>query len=231
MASLANLRLLFCDHESVYTYYQELGVLFVSVPKTANSSINYLLLERAGLLLHDTNDCRTIHNMKNQLRIPRSLVCKLPKATFSFAFVRNPFDRIVSLYKNKVLHEDHVITRKYFGLIYPCMPFPDFVRVIGRIPDRLADVHFRSQYSLLYDRGRCLVDYIGHYETLANDFRPIQERLHLSALPTLNSAPQDSLPVAYDRSSAETINRRYRKDIMTFGYDNMLENVLREMHS
>lgn len=218
-ASLLNMRQLLLEQESVYTYYQKLGVLFISMPKVANSSINYLLLARSGLLPADTSDYTGIHDAKNRLRIPRRMVRHLPASTFRFAFVRNPFDRIASLYRNKVVNEQHAITRKYFGLIYPGMPFAEFARAISRIPDRLADAHFKSQYYWLYDRGRCLVDYVGRYETLIDDFRPVQKRLQLGDLPALNTSSPYQAADLYDRRSTEAIYRRYRHDIVTFGYE------------
>jgi len=219
-ASINNLKQIFGKQESVYTYYQNLDVLFVAMPKVANSSINYLLIERAGLLPEDTSHYKSIHVVKNRLRISRHMLRKLPATTFRFAFVRNPFDRIASLYVNKILHEDHAITRKFFGLIHPGISFSAFAKAIACIPDRLADAHFKSQYSWLYDRGQCLVDFVGHYETLADDFRPIQKRYHLGDLPSLNTAMKTELDELYDRRSAELVYRRYRKDITTFGYEN-----------
>lgn len=224
-ASLRNMRQLLLEQESVYTYYQKLGVLFISIPKVANSSINYLLLERSGLLPEDVSDYNGVHEAKNRLRIPRRMVRQLPVGTFRFAFVRNPFDRIASLYRNKVVNEQHAITRKYFGLIYPGMPFADFARAVSRIPDRLADAHFKSQYYWLYDRNCCIADYIGHYETLADDFRPIRERLQLGDLPALNTSTPYRSADLYDLCSSEAIYRRYRNDIMTFGYEDAYQEL------
>jgi len=78
---------------------------------------------------------------------------------FKFAFVRNPFDRLVSFYADKVRRPTQHKGRYYYDTAYnkllarnlfdaafaPDMAFPDFACLVARVPDWLADAQFKSQ--------------------------------------------------------------------------------------
>ena len=169
---------------------------------------------------------------------------ELPAASrhyFTFAFVRDPFDRLLSCYRDKVLYrEGHPLYpepyfRHYPYPITPNMPFRDFVRVIAEIPDRHADRHFKSQYAVLHRQGVLLPDFVGRFETLARDWRVVAERcgfervldhLHPSAATT--PAVCDLESYFSDPELVGIVSRRYRRDLEAFGYESAYPACLLE---
>lgn len=66
-----------------------------------------------------------------------------------FTVVRNPLERLVSVYKDIFLNTDEkpFIYQNYLGGILPKnLSFDEFVNRISRIPDRLKDQHFKPQH-------------------------------------------------------------------------------------
>lgn len=151
---------------------------------------------------------------------------------YAFAFVRNPWSRLVSCYRDKILLQAKGYTRSTlrpgianclaaYEQMYPAMPFAEFIRVVADIPDEAADPHFRSQLTFLADDGPLKIDYVGRFENLANDLRQIQRDTGM---------PQFNLPVSqatgtgnqhaeyYDDRTAELVAIRYAEDINQWNY-------------
>ena len=110
---------------------------------------------------------------------------------FKFAFVRNPWDRLVSCYSQKLLDvkRDRLGQRSNLspsisGIeLYNGMPFDEFVRAVHAIPDKEANIHFRSQCATVCDEdGGIMADFVGHFETLGEDFAYVAERIGVPEL-------------------------------------------------
>lgn len=155
----------------------------------------------------------------------------------SFAFVRNPFARLVSCYRDKILWEpgDPIYPRPYFDVVpYPLptnISFPEFARRVARIPDRVADRHFKSQSCDLYEGERRVVSFVGHMESLAADWRTIAERHDLPttlerAHTTGAKGPHADWRDYYDRDTVDVVTRRYQADLDHFGYQGEREALL-----
>jgi hypothetical protein len=161
---------------------------------------------------------------------------------FTFAFVRNPFERLVSCYEDRVrrsIYEpvgrhyfdssyNHVLINRLFGdYFYREMSFDDFIGLVTRIPDWLADGHFKSQYGWLVRYGHMLPDYIGKLERLPDDWTPLAERYGLPDLPRQNpSLRENTVNYFVSEGMIELAARRYRKDIETFGYQDAYADLL-----
>jgi hypothetical protein len=145
--------------------------------------------------------------------LPRELFDEL----FKFAFVRNPWDLQVSSY--------HHIRRERPYLIEGIKDFAGFIRW-KLDPDRPyqfhADTSIEQQCDYLIDLdGQIIVDYIGRYESLQQDFDEICQRVGIRTrpLPHRRQAPDRSdYRSYYDDATAELIAERFRRDIDTFGY-------------
>src|SRR5215831_12189843 len=121
---------------------------------------------------------------------------------FSFAFVRNPWARLVSCYRDKIAGEVEGFTYctirpgvanclARFDAFTAGMPFPEFCEAVASIPDDEADAHFRSQYTFVMNGGRKLaVDFLGRYERLPIDLEHVRRRIGLPeiSLPRLQAA-------------------------------------------
>lgn len=230
-----------------YIVSDEHKFVYFSVPKVACSSIKVALLPLFDL---DTTGYRGARGksgnniMMHQLFRDsgyqinkRQLLEKLKAGEyqnyFKFAFVRNPWDRILSCWRHKLSEKDSPGMEYPTSLaesVYPGMPFSEFVEVVASTPDSKANPHFQSQSSMIYgdlDGGRekaLLSDFVGHFENLQEDFEYITKKIgaqqelslgHLMRRSTEESRPYNDF---YDENLHQLVHERYRDDISKFGY-------------
>ncbi len=201
-----------------YVMYDKLSLLFLIVPKTANTSINATLLENIGEKLDkDDKTYKGVHKLKRKYAISRSKA-NLIEAEIKLAVVRNPFDRLVSCYKDKILKDNSDIKKCYFGMFKKDMSFEEFVSKVCAIPDFISDVHFKSQSAFLFQRGKPLFNTLLKFENLEQDFEPLRARLGLNNLPVLNSSKKDNYKQYYTPELKRKVYLRYKGDFDNFGY-------------
>ncbi len=207
--------------------------IYIPIPKAACTSFKTAF---AGLLGVDLDKAKgDPHRVwfPSPLPIERLEPLLYPEF-FRFAFVRNPWDRLVSCYRDKIKNEVPGYTLftiragvanclARFGAFHPDMTFDAFVAAVASIPDSEADEHFRSQYTfLLNKRGEISADFVGRYERLSDDFRIVRERTGLPEieLPRLQAAPTAAKYLAfYTPETRELVAERFRRDIEMFGYE------------
>ena len=154
---------------------------------------------------------------------------------FTFSFVRNPFTRLLSCYRDKVLYPraaDWPYLYDREGLCFPIDgSFADFVEWVAAIPDVAADRHFKSQAYSLYESDHCLVDWIGRIETIHDDWHTVAERCDLPRTLAHRKKQQVSLSLgeAYDARLVEQVRQRYAADFERFGYSDRLDLIERNV--
>lgn len=188
--------------------YHELKCVFVHIPKNAGTSVKRTLFGQA----------RITH------RLAMDYYRDQPDAFsdyFTFAFSRNPYDRVVSAYHYLMQggkNEGDVRFRDEYLLEYS--DFADFVeRGLGR-KEIMSWWHFIPQYLFVVDfQGRKMVDFIGRFENLAEDFRYVSERIGVNKeLPFLNESSRTDYRECYTPALAERVWSVYRADFELFGY-------------
>jgi hypothetical protein len=124
---------------------------------------------------------------------------------FKFAFVRNPFDKAVSLYRY------HTGTGE--------VEASDFKAYLERFRERYMDAEPQVEW-LSDDGGRMLVDYVGRFETLQADFDGICARIGLprATLPHRNRSERVDFRDYYDGESRRWVAEVFRPDLEAFGY-------------
>ena len=150
---------------------------------------------------------------------------------FKFAFVRNPWDRLVSCYSQKIATVPRNPKAKRPNLnppgeerFYPGMPFAEFVEAVHATPDEVANPHFQSQHTVVCDpQGRVMADFVGRFENLREDFQTVAEKIGEPGLELphrLKSRARGSRPYTdfYDEGLRRLVAERYERDIETFGY-------------
>jgi hypothetical protein len=211
-----------------YTYYEELDVIFISISKNANSTINRMFLDRLDID-YDPDNYHSISGAKNQRSIGQESFLQMDKKDiFVFSFSRNPLTRLASCYDNKVDDEAYQnIMQNYFGVIYPHMPFTEFVKQIHAIPDWWADEHFRSQTADIYPHGEDVVDYMGKIEQFDKDIQPVREKFDLPEPVRTNTSKggRRDLTDYYTKETAELAFQRYEADFRNFGYLDAYEQL------
>lgn len=151
---------------------------------------------------------------------------------FKFAFVRNPWDRLVSCWLHKLSTDTSPGLKAPATLakqVYSGMPFSEFVEVVANTPDSEANIHFKSQSSMVcdgsteYHGSPYLVDFVGRFENLSGDFGAVAKRIgaeHELELGHLMRRNTEARPYTefYDKELRNVVYERYREDIERFGY-------------
>jgi hypothetical protein len=220
--------------------------IFVHVPKVAGQSIEHAFLDlhglswetRAPLLLRPNDDPAAGPPRLAHLTAAEYVSCghvtqEVFNACFKFSFVRNPWSRLVSIYK-------------YLGLT-EVMPFKQFLKEdFSSEEEWEANLFVRPQYDFLFDKNnKQLVDYIGRFEELQSGFDHVCDVIGIPQmmLPYINKTGSDagaykglkkfvkrispfhgyyevkgSYTEYYDNESIQYVANVYEKEIETFKY-------------
>ena len=160
---------------------------------------------------------------------PRFDLDKLPEDYYSFSYVRNPFDRLVSCYVDKVQRrDDYFVTGSSpYVFLNKDKGFEHFVRMITLIPDRLMDKHFAPQYLYLFDRkGTSRVKLILKLEDIAETYPAIQRKYGFRELEIINKTERKNWETFYSLKTAKAVYKKYRKDFKMLGYDDEYKKLV-----
>ena len=145
---------------------------------------------------------------------------------YKFAFVRNPWDRLVSCFANKFMDRRKGLggPRSRTKAFRPDMSFAEFVELVHATPDEESNPHFQSQHMVVCDsQGQGMADFVGRFENLREDFTTVTQRIGASRLQLPHR--QKSLGRSskhykdfYDERLKRLVAERYERDIETFGY-------------
>ena len=145
--------------------------------------------------------------------LPREVYDQL----FKFAFVRNPWDLQVSSY--------HHIKRERPHLMRGHEDFESFLRW-KLDPERPYQYHIDTSIERQSDyvvdlHGKVIVDFIGRFENLADDFAHICDRVGIKAPPLAHkrkARDRQSYQKYYTDETAALVAKHFKADIEMFGY-------------
>ena len=177
--------------------------IFVEVPKTGTKSIVSYLLQFED----PQNNLRKICQIKNGGISHRPLAkysMSHRNQYFCFAFVRNPWDRVVSRYAYHIRKKRNKSTS-----------FKMFVE--NYLDNHKPFFHAVLQYDLVGHPG---MDFIGRYETLQNDFNIVCDKIGIphDKLPIIGKSKHEAYDKYYDDETYDIVTEKYAKDIEYFGY-------------
>lgn len=142
--------------------------------------------------------------------VQRCLPAKVYAGLFKFAFVRNPWDALVSRYAYLLQqpgHHRHVQIKQM-------KDFEEYVTWEIRRGQQ-----FQSQW-VTDRRGRLIVDFIGRYENLHADFACVCRELGVVAvLPRVNASKHRDYREYYTPQTRALVAQHFQRDIEMFGYD------------
>ncbi|MCC2618340.1 sulfotransferase family protein [Aestuariibacter halophilus] len=180
--------------------------VFIHIPKTAGTSVSQALY--GGQPWHHT--ARSYYQAD-----PERF-----RQFFSFAFVRNPWDRLLSTYHYACKISDPVY-RGPLSSIAKCQNFEAFVMTWCNA-ERINEHYFlKPQFDYLtLDDQQIGVDYVGRFETLNQSFAHICEQLSVKAeLPSLNqSKGKTDFRESYTPAMVDKVASLYDRDIKSFHY-------------
>jgi hypothetical protein len=126
---------------------------------------------------------------------------------FKFAFVRNPWDRVVSWYMFSKSLENPDQSRDLTSI-----GFKEYIKKFGNIWSN----EQQDQYKFV---GCC--DFIGRFENLQEDFNSVCDKIGIprQQLPYRNKTKHKHYTEYYDDETREIVAKRFAKDIEYFGYE------------
>jgi hypothetical protein len=195
---------------------------FIAVPKVASHSVRFALREHLGpqdeeqvsLFVRRRIDRPPFtaqehgHQLAREVR--EALGAEEWARYFSFAVVRNPWDRFVS-YVAFIMRHNGAFERDPRGAMR---------RVLAH-PQNQSPVHFRPQADFVTDAaGSLLVSKICRVERLQQDFDEVCDALRLPrrTLEVRNASSHQPYTDLYDDELRAAVAARYREDIERFGY-------------
>tara|TARA_Y100000034_G_C6642711_1_gene281001 strand:+ start:36 stop:611 length:576 start_codon:yes stop_codon:yes gene_type:complete len=181
--------------------------IFVAVAKTASTSIRI----RFGA------DCGVPPNIYHMFL--EDIIKSHPGSEhfYKFAFVRNPYDRLVSAYYDFRFDKGH---QEWAFPIYKYDTFKDFIMNLETSPCR-DFIHLQPQYDFLQVDGEVKLDFVGRYENLREDFKKVEKDLGIRSveLPTIRTSTHPDFKELYDKEMKEIVKRMYGNDFEEFGYE------------
>lgn len=195
--------------------------------KVASTSLKFFINDLLGW--SPVDDDEYIHHIQFPY-VPRKQLRTKYNGYFKFSFVRNPWDRVVSCYKNKISPDPNYNVRPFrrgvfsgfrkYRTFRAGMSFPEFVGAICEIPDHKADHHFKSQMSIFMgDDGEMIPHYVGKMEDMDTSFNIVCRILGVeNTLQHRMKTSGDHYREYYTDETKRMVASRYKADIAMFKY-------------
>jgi hypothetical protein len=190
---------------------------YIRIPKAANTSISYAMLSKKYPDLQEKNpDEYQINFLADVNLLPAMKV----KTETIFTVVRNPFARLVSVYRDffETNHTPFIYSTYLFGILKQEISFAEFVSRINRIPDRLKDQHFRPQHCFFkpYENRGFAIESIKLEET--PDLENFLKKHGMELTHRNKSREAYDYTQYYDPHLLQEVYEIYEADIKKFGY-------------
>jgi chondroitin 4-sulfotransferase 11 len=206
--------------------------LFIHIPKNAGTSITHAL---HGKTPHEVSSQNGLNKHSDFLKVHALFEVYGLKKYFKFAVLRNPFDRMVSIFHYKI---DGLEKKIKYGKIKNGDP-----ETIDRCEYILHDVMYdfnkwlmfpEEREPLLYDerfgasqlsflknhKGKIGVDYIMKFENLEEDWKYVMSKIDKAKpLPHMNQTDHKHYRDIYDFDSEEYIREVCKEEIEHFKYE------------
>ena len=198
---------------------------FIDVPRTSSSSIKIELSREFGVVYGKNKvfekDHRTGFIFKPHITA-REMRDILGKKTwnklYTFTFVRNPWDRVLSIY--------HYL--QYENMIQAELSFKDY---IVKLNYEIQHKNWTYNYAPFYlgasdfvtdEKGKIIVSKIGKFENREEDINMIAKKIQSKNLGKLflqkASPSNEHYSTYYDEESIEIVRNIYQDDISLFNY-------------
>ncbi|MBV1878024.1 MAG: sulfotransferase family protein [Pseudomonadales bacterium] len=213
---------------------EEKKCIFIHIPKTAGTSIESLLgkferLERGSqdhrtireIQSLDGSDCLVLlkrggpielaREFRGLIRYTDRLTRRELESYFKFTFVRNPWARVHSWYRNVIRDETHQKNRK----------IPSDCTLYDFLTRHSWQTELRPQLDWITDRGGAIVmDHVAKFESLNEELQVIGDKLKIdiAELPHLVPSASENYRSEYDNASREYVAQRYKDEISLFNY-------------
>lgn len=206
------------------------NALYVWIPKTAGTTLNSVLADQGGQTLLSASDAERYfrnrgivtfgHMSVRHLRAAGIITERFYSSSWKFAFVRNPFDRAVSLFEYL----------RAIGTLPPLTSFSLFCKYINEHAyERIGAFNHVGLNQLnpqlawiTNDAGEVFTDYIGRFENFENDIRVVFDALRIPVVKQrvthANRSTRHPTQSYYGDAEVQIIRDAYECDFEAFGY-------------
>ena len=195
-------------------FLRELKCIFIHIPKTAGTSIEQFLKD------NNKNELEYLgvrNNRSLQHLTALELSKEIPyvfKIYYKFSFVRNPYDRLLSVYYWTPIPN---VGYKYGKTKAEFLNFVTNLIKNKRFFNNVYVDHFAPQYLFLYGNRKLLVDEVFKYEKLDESVKYLKEKFGINnELPILNKSKTKKED--WNERQKERIYKLYMTDFIIFGY-------------
>lgn len=199
---------------------REHRICFIHIPRTGGRTIRTLLEKQI-------NDLELIGDLHSSAQETINIFPEV-KDYYKFTFVRNPYDRLVSIYSQINTQMEHPDYNEIRRLSF--IEFIEWYKEVGmrrKIGDNLP--LYNTQSSMMFRKDKLLVDEVFYFEQLCNDM----DVSNLNALFTkINLEIPNKVPVLnkserrigwlniFNEQSYTLINRVFEEDFKKLNYKN-----------
>lgn len=183
--------------------------IFLHIPKSGGLSLNNALSKK----IHVEKEFKTGHRRYEDYinHFGKNIL-----TYYSFTFVRNPWDRLVSSFhylKNGGIGNRYDINA---GKILKNYKFGSFVKDFTN--KKFPFIHFIEQMFFIDQPNQ--INFIGRFENLQQDFDTICGKIGIpqQQLPHTNKSKHKHYTEYYDEDTRKIVAEKYERDIELFGY-------------
>ena len=195
-------------------------IFFVHIPKTAGTSISSAILatNKYNLSFLPTEHASAIQII--------DYIGKNYKKYYSFSFVRNPYDRLNSLYhflcqknlfpeKGENWDQDNLIKMGFKAWLLETNFWPPYTKGIGPSFQKRSQCYFLSD-----ENNHILVNDVFKYENLINDLNILSKKIDINfdELPQTKVTVRDNYKYEYCDETIDFVKQFHGEDLDRFGY-------------
>lgn len=193
--------------------------IFIHINKTAGSSVQNAF---HNVVPNEVPHCwknGSVPDHRTAITIKNIIADELWRDYFKFAFVRNPWDRMVSMYhfrfKNNQSFNDWILWSENERNQTHCSFNPHGLPLWGPQLDWVRD-----------ENGSIAVDFIGMFETIESDWSYICKKINKKLeLPHHNTSEHFHYSKYYNKTSRFLVEKWHKDDIEMFDYKFKNENI------
>jgi hypothetical protein len=206
--------------------------IYFPIPKAGSSTIKTYICDHFAPPLKRPRS-EPDFNIHSDVNYPSAPFSRLEKyqGYSRFAVVRDPLERLVSCYQEKIVQTkergkrlrygferyNRLLRRELFSLD---MSLEDFIRAVTKIPDAFSDEHFRSQHMFLPRNPKQNVDFFIRLEELDARLAEFTQEAGAPVWPVRivnKSRAQNEIPLI-SPGCLTAFKKRYAKDYELTGY-------------
>ena len=215
----------FIRHKRALASVRKAGLWFVDIPRTSSSSIRTELCEQFGPAFGKADLLDQSYNVRLQsipshltaLDMRQQLGINTWDRIFTFTVVRNPWDRMLSLFNY----------RRDIGDLEPGISYKEYLELFDSPPETHGSPFHYHGYSfqaidyLVDKKGKLLVDHIVRYEQRSEGLAYVTEKCgcKLGQLYLQSSPNSIGYREQYDQATIDMVRSICKRDIEAFDYE------------